>query len=98
METSDYPAKNRIAKLIVREYHNHGHLEPEYVLSNRIIYWILKGRSIIKQVGRRCILSQRKRTKNIQPKLSDIPFARLEAMKAPLNSTGIDLFGPITIK
>ena len=30
--------------------------------------------------------------------MSDIPFARLEPMKPPFNSKGIDSFGPITIK
>ena len=37
-------------------------------------------------------------TENIQSKMSDIPFARLEPMKPPFNSKGIDSFGPITIK
>ena len=93
------PAKRHITTLIVRKYHNQGHLGLEYILSNiRRIYWILKGRSVIKQVGRRCILCQRKMTKNIQPKMSDLPFARLEPTKPPFSSTGIDLFGPIMIK
>ena len=35
---------------------------------------------------------------NIQPKMSDLPFARLEPMKPPLFSTGIDLFEPVMIK
>ena len=30
--------------------------------------------------------------------MSDLPFARLEPMKPPLGSTGIDLFGPVMIK
>ena len=93
------PAKHHITTLIVRKYHNQGHLGPEYILSNiRRIYWILKGRSVIKQVGRRCILCQRKRTKDIQSKMSDLPFARLEPMKPPFSAIGIDLFGPVMIK
>ena len=36
--------------------------------------------------------------KNIQPKMSDLPFARLQPMKLSFNSTGIDLFRPVTIK
>ena len=93
------PAKRHITTLIVRKYHNQGHLGLEYILSNiRRIYWILKERSVIKQVGRRCILCQRKRTKNIQPKMSDLPFARLEPVKPPFSSTGIDLFRPVMIK
>ena len=30
--------------------------------------------------------------------MSDLPFARLEPMKPPFSSTGIDLFGPVMIK
>ena len=67
-----------------------------YILSNiRGTYWILKERLKIKQVGRRCILCQRKSKKNIQAKMRDIPFARLEPMKPPFSSDGIDLFRPI---
>ena len=92
------PAKH-ITTLIVRKYHNQGHLGPEYILSIiRRIYWVLKGRSVTKQVGRRCILCQRKRTKDIQSKMSDLPFARLEPMKPPFSAIGIDLFGPVMIK
>ena len=93
------PVKHHITMLIVKKYHNYGHLGPEYILSNiRRIYCILKGRSIIKQIGRRCILCQRKRTKDIQPKMSDLPFARLEPVKPPFSSTRIDLFRPVMIK
>ena len=93
------PNKHHVTTLIVREYHSYGHLGPEYVLSNiRKTYWIIKGRSTIKQVARRCTLCQRRKAKSMQPKMSDLPFSRLEAMKPPFSSTGIDLFGPITIK
>ena len=93
------PAKHHITTLIVRKYHNQGHLGPECILLNiRRIYWILKRRSVIKKVGRRCILCQRKRTKNMQPKMSDVLFARLEPMKPPFSSPGIDLFRPVMIK
>ena len=86
------PTKH-ITALIVRKYHNQIHLGPEYILLNiRRMYWILKGRSMIKQVDKRCILCQRKRAKNIQSKMSDLPFARLEHMKPPFSSTRIDLF------
>ena len=93
------PTEHHITTPIVRKYHNQGLLGPEYILSNiRRIYWILKGRSIIKQVGRKCILCQRKRARNIQPKMSDLHFARLEPMKPPFSSTGIDLFGSVMIR
>ena len=53
---------------------------------------------MIKQVDKRYILCQRKRAKNIQSKMSDLPFARLEHMKPPFSSTRIDLFRPVMIK
>ena len=30
--------------------------------------------------------------------MSDLPFARLEPMKPPFSSTGIDLYGPVMIQ
>ena len=54
-------AKNHITTLLVREYNNHEHLGSEYIEPNiRRIYWILKVRSIIMEVGTKCILCQMK--------------------------------------
>ena len=93
------PTEHHTTTLIARKYDNQGLQGPEYILSNiRRIYWILKGRSIIKQVGRKCILCQRKRARNIKPKISDLHFARLEPMTPPFSSTGIELFGTVMIR
>ena len=52
----------------------------------------------MKQIILKGITCQRKRAKNLNPKMSDLPLQRLEAMKPPLCRTGIDLFGPIYVK
>ena len=53
-------AKHHITTLIARKYHKYGQLGPEYILpSIRKIYWILKGRSVINQVGRRRRLTEK---------------------------------------
>ena len=94
METLDY-----LTSQISYYYTDSQKIGSENILSNiKRIYPILKERSIIKQVGRRRTLCQTKKTKNIQPKMSDLPFATSEPMKPLFRSMGIDLFGPVTIK
>ena len=94
-----YQPKSILLHWFSVKYHNHGHLGPEYILSNiRTIYWILKKRSIIKKVGGRCILCQTKSTRNIQPKMNEWSTLRKIRTYETSSSTGINLFGPATIK
>ena len=93
------PKDHRISELIAREYHNHSRLETEYLLANlRKKYLIIRGRVLVKHIIIKGITCQRKQAKNLNPKVSDLPLQRLEAMKPPLCRTGIDLFGPIYVK
>ena len=93
------PKDHHITEVITREYHNHGHLGTEYVLGNlRKKYWIIKGRSLIKHLLKKCITCQIRKSKNLEPKMKDLPLQRLEALKPPFCSTGINLFGPILVK
>ena len=90
---------HHISELIAREYHNHSHLGTEYLPANlRKKYWIIGGRILVKQIIKKCIICQKKRAKNLNPKMSDLPLQRLEAMKPPFCRTGIDLFGLICVK
>ena len=64
-----------ISEKIAREYHNHSHLETENLLVNlRKRYWIIQGRVLVKQIIKKCITCQRKRAKNLSPKMTDFPF------------------------
>ena len=57
------PYKHRVTDLIVRQYHEAlGHMGQECVLSSlRETFWIIKGRSAVRRVLRRCVDCQRKK-------------------------------------
>ena len=93
------PKDYHISELIARENHNHGHLGTKYLRSNlRKKYWIIRGRVLVKQIIKKCITCQKKRAKNLNPKMSDFQLQRLEAMKPTFCRTGIGLFGPMYVK
>ena len=97
--TKILPKDHHVSELIAREYHNHSHLWTKYLLANLIKkYWIMQGGILVKQIIKKCITCQRKRAKNLDPKISDLPLQRLEVMKPPFCSIGIYLFGPIYVK
>ena len=52
----------------------------------------------MKQIIEKCITCQRKRAKNLDPKMSDLSLQRLEAMKSPFCRTQTDLYSPIYVK
>ena len=52
----------------------------------------------MKQIIKKWITCQRNQANNLDPKMSDLPFQRPEAMKTPFCTTRIDLFGPIHVK
>ena len=86
------PKEHHVSQVTAREYHNHSHLRTEYLLANlRKKYWIMRGRVLVKQIIKKCITCQRKRAKNLDPNMSDLPISRSEAMKPPFCRTGIDL-------
>ena len=93
------PKDHHNSELIARKYHNHSHLGTQFLLANlRKKYWIMQGRVLVKQIIKKRITCQRKRAKNLDQKMSDLPIQRLEAMKLPFCRTAIYLFGPIYVK
>lgn len=61
-------------------------------------YWILRGREAVKRQQRLCPDCQRWRAKVIVPQMADLPQSRLQIFKPPFFSTGMDCFGPFTVK
>jgi len=92
--------KHPITKLIIKHY-DEKLLHPgcERVLGElRRRYWILRGRQAIRQHQHQCRDCQRWRANPVIPKMADLPPARLRLFKPPFWSTGIDCFGPFTVK
>ncbi|XP_067283159.1 uncharacterized protein [Pseudorasbora parva] len=61
-------------------------------------YWILRGREAVKRQQFSCPDCQRWRAKPTVPRMADLPQARLQILKPPFFSTGMDCFGPFTVK
>ncbi|KAL6483178.1 hypothetical protein MHYP_G00080500 [Metynnis hypsauchen] len=89
-----------ITQLLVRDYDDRLlHAGPERVFAEiRRVYWILKGRQAIRKHQRHCVECRRWRSKPTTPKMADLPAARLRLNKPPFWSTGVDCFGPYTVK
>ncbi|XP_049889946.1 uncharacterized protein LOC126383475 [Epinephelus moara] len=92
--------KHHITKLIIKHYDEKLlHPGPERVLGEiRRRYWILRGRQAIRQHQRHCQDCQRWRANPIIPKMADLPPAHLRLFKPPFWSTGMNCFGPFTVK
>ena len=61
-------------------------------------FWILRGREAIKKHQHSCPDCQRWRATSNVPKMADLPEARLRLLHPPFFSTGVDCFGPFTVK
>lgn len=87
---------HQITKLLIQDFdHKLLHPGPERVLAE---YWILRGREAIRRHQHSCRECQHWRAKPDVPKMADLPPARLRIYKPPFYSTGVDCFGPFTVK
>lgn len=89
-----------VAKLLIKHYDTQLlHPGPGRVYAElRRKFWILRGREAVKKHQRYCPECQKWRGRPEIPKMSDIPPSSLRLFKPPFYSTGVDCFGPFTIK
>ena len=94
------PNEHHIAALIISYFHHVlGHAGREHVLSAvRQRYWILNARALTRQILRQCITCRKKNESPMSQKMGDLPGARLTAYEPPFTFTGLDIFGPFTVK
>ncbi len=75
------------------------HPGSERVLAElRRQYWILRGREAIRKHQRNCQDCQFWRAKPEVPQMADLPSCRLQLHQPPFYSTGVDCFGPFSVK
>ncbi len=89
-----------LTKLIIQDYdHQLKHSGTERVLAEiRRKFWVLRGREAIRNHQFRCTDCRRWRAKPKIPQMSDLPVARLQLFKPAFYSTGMDCFGPFSVK
>lgn len=93
-------SRHPITKLIIRDYDNQlHHPGPDRVFAElRRKYWMIRGRAAVRNHQRQCPECQRWRGQPHPPRMADLPPARLRIHKPVFYSTGVDCFGPYTIK
>lgn len=91
--------KSPVTHMIIRGIHGQlGHAGRNHVLSKlREKYWITKANATVRRVLRQCVVCRRLRGPVGEQKMADLPADRMiEA--PPFTYTGVDYFGPYTIK
>ncbi|XP_067674964.1 uncharacterized protein [Haliotis asinina] len=91
---------HQITQLIIKDFDERLlHYGAERILAEiRRKFWILRGREAIRQHQRKCATCRKSRAQPQLPKMSDLPPSRLRLYKPAFYSTGVDCFGPMTIK
>lgn len=89
-----------ITKPIIQDYDNKLlHPGPERLFAElRRTYWIIRGRQAIKKYQHQCRECRKWCSNPVNPKMADLPAARLRLYQPPFCSAGVNCFGPFTVK
>lgn len=92
--------RHALTQLIIQDYDRKlQHPGPERVFAEiRRRYWVLRGREAVRRHQRSCAQCKRWKGQPNPPRMADLPPARLRLFKPAFYSTGVDCFGPYTIK
>lgn len=93
------PPKHALTTLILRHEHEKlYHCGPQHLLASvREKYWPVSGRSLARQIVRKCVKCFRYQPKILQPLMGNLPKERL-IPNHPFDIVGVDYAGPILIK
>ncbi|XP_028298617.1 uncharacterized protein LOC114460934 [Gouania willdenowi] len=92
--------RHAITRLIIQDYDDKlQHPGPERVFAEiRRRYWVLRGREAVRRHQSSCAECKKWKGHPNPPRMADLPPARLRLFKPAFYSTGVDCFGPYTIK
>nr|XP_029711525.1 uncharacterized protein LOC115256725 [Aedes albopictus] len=93
------PSGHPFTLALIRAYHVEMLHAPQQMLLTtlRRRFWVLHGRSTVRQVIRKCITCFRAKPISMQQQMGDLPKSRLEGVY-PFFNTGVDFCGPIYIR
>ena len=92
------PSNHRFSRLYTQYIHDKGHygvLTKESKVRSR--FWIVKLLNMIKSIKFNCVVCKKLEKKMCQQEMGKLPEERLKPAP-PWHSTGIDLFGPFSIR
>ena len=89
-----------LSKLLIQQAHSQeGHAGKTHVLNKlREKYWLIKGQSQIKREIGNCFQCKRYTSRPCSQQMADLPRERVTADMPPFSYTGVDFFGPMTVK
>nr|CAI5838764.1 unnamed protein product [Callosobruchus analis] len=92
-------SSHHLTKLIIRKAHlDLLHAGTEQVLSHvRETFWPISGRSVVRQVVKKCVTCAKFSTKIVQPVMGNLPALRVTP-DFPFSKVGVDYCGPFLIK
>nr|CAI5833055.1 unnamed protein product [Callosobruchus analis] len=92
-------SSHHLTKLIIRKAHlDLLHAGTEQVLSHvRETFWPISGRSVARQVVKKCVTCAKFSTKIVQPVMGNLPASRVTP-DFPFSKVGVDYCGPFLIK
>ena len=93
------PKMHPVTNAIICHYHRvEGHMGVTHTLSAiRRHYWIVQGAAAVRRAIGMCIGCKERTAKPIAQKMADLPPFRV-VPDYPFASTGVDYFGPITVR
>ena len=94
------PRHHPVTDLLILHYHksNHHYGRDQTLALLRERYWTVKAKSIIHKVLSTCLLCKHNRSIPKPQLMWNLPKERIAAFKPTFTITGVDCFGPVTIK
>lgn len=92
--------KDWFTRLLIRRYHEEAaHTGRETVLNTlRQRFWVLNGRNAVKSAWNDCQGCKVRRARPEPPLMGQLPDVRMTGGGRPFRFTGLDYFGPLTVK
>ena len=94
------PSNHHLTYLLLLYIHQNNHnCDREQLLAlSRDRYWIVNGKHLARKVIYNCLYCKRQRVKPQPQVTADLPPERLSYLQPPFSLTGVDYFGPVTVK
>ena len=94
------PQHSRFTELLIQQHHLEvGHSGACHTWASlRRKYWIIKGSAAVRKSIGKCISCVKRNSAVGKQLMADLPSCRLQFDKPPFSCTGVDYFGPLSVK